>query len=117
MMKDKNDLYVLYIRFNEEVDDSTKRMAKFVTLDQAAEIVEHYVELWRLVMDSPVENQTKAAIDYYGADIWTEDDILLGFESGTIYCRPIFDNDKPTLFYKGEDDHTDTVWSPVDWDE
>ena len=56
-MKDKNDLYVLYIRFNEEAngtDGETKRMAKFVTLDQAAEIIEHYVELWRLVIESPV---------------------------------------------------------------
>ena len=119
-MKDKNDLYVLYIRFNEEAngtDGETKRMAKFVTLDQAAEIVEHYVELWRLVMESPVENQTKAAIDYYGADIWTEDDILLGYESGTIYARPVFDTERPTMYYKGEDYHTDTVWAPVDWDE
>ena len=112
-MKDKNDLYVMYIRFNDELDDETKRMAKFVTLDQAEEIIYHYVELWRLVMESPVINDASG----HGADIWTEDDILLGFESGTIYCRPIFDNDKPTLFYKGEDDHTDTVWSPVDWDE
>jgi hypothetical protein len=107
------DLYILYIRFNEEVNDETKRMAKFVTLEQAEEIIKKYTELFELIMDSPQQND----IQENGADIWTEDEILLGFESGTIYARPVFDPDRPTLFYKGEDQHTDTVWTPVDWDE
>ena len=69
-MKDKNDFVYFIYDLTKKLTVQTVRLSRwlsFVTLDQAEEIVEHYVS-WRLILMNNASKTDKAAVDYYGAD-------------------------------------------------